>query len=498
MGPDQESRDRAILENLPVPVLIADHAGHIVWSNPAVGKLGLDPATSPSLGLHDNVEHSDSKRVQAAFAAVVAQRGQPHTVKAVRRMLGPDRAVYFDETLTYLPDTPGIRGVLIVAHPGSAELAVMDPAAKQGHRAAMAELPRDVTALQGFELGLRQNEERLRQVVRLSGIGVFDHDHVTYTVYWSPEQREIYGWGMTEEIHFSRPDDGDPGTWDVIHPQDRDRVAAAIEHAHGDPSGQFDIEYRIIRRDGSLRWITTRSQTFFAGEKDLRRPLRTIGADQDITDRKLAERELRLTQASVDRANTSIYWISPGGQVTYANEHACKSLGLSREELFGSYVWDFDPDFSPEKWAGVHATLLADRFQVTLSRHRRKDGTLFPVEAMGSYVLFDGEAHVFVFAQDSTERLRSQREVQLLNAAVNSSRTPFFTATQAGEIVYANEQATRSLGLTREELLGSHIWDINPGVSPSKYGELLQLLKNQGLVTLETRHRRKDGTLIPV
>ena len=56
-------------------------------------------------------------------------------------------------------------------------------------------------------------------------------------------------------------------------------------------SGIFDVEYRIVRHDGSLRWITTRSQTFFEGEGAARRPIRTVGASRDITDEKTAEQE---------------------------------------------------------------------------------------------------------------------------------------------------------------------------------------------------------------
>src|SRR5215831_15091059 len=103
-------------------------------------------------------------------------------------------------------------------------------------------------------------DERLRQVIRLSNIGIFEHDHATDEVYWSPEQREIYGIAADQPLHFQRQGAYDPHssecwTWALIHPDDRSRVAAAMQRAHAGDDGLFDLEYRIIRRDGVERWI---------------------------------------------------------------------------------------------------------------------------------------------------------------------------------------------------------------------------------------------------
>jgi len=359
-------------------------------------------------------------------------------------------------------------------------------------------IARDITSLKRAEQALRQNDERLRQVIRVSHIGIFEHDHLTGALYWSPEQREIYGWGPDEPVTFSDITGKGPQTWKLIHPEDRDRVFAALRRAHETEEGPFDIEYRLIRRDGSLRWVATRSQTFFEGEGDARCAVRTIGAVQDITDRKRAERQLELTQTSIDKSNIAIFWVNPAGEVTYGNEHAWKSLGLAREELIGKHVWDFDPDFTPAIWADAWSELKRNRLLRSETHHRRKDGTIFPVEATGAYVVFEGEEHVFVFAQDITERQRAERELKLMLAAIDSSRTPFYAIDPHDQIVYANEHASLSLGLTREELIGRHVWDIDPDFRPERQAEYWTKLRSSGEIRLETRHRRKDGTTIPV
>ena len=148
---------------------------------------------------------------------------------------------------------------------------------------------RDITRLKAAELALRANEERFRQAVGASKIGIFDHDHLTDAIYFSPEQREILGWDEPvsgKDVHAKL---GARTFMDLIHPDDRDRLVAEVDRTHQSASGIFDVEYRVVRRDGSLRWITTRSQTFFEGEGEARRPVRTVGASRDVTDEKTAE-----------------------------------------------------------------------------------------------------------------------------------------------------------------------------------------------------------------
>jgi signal transduction histidine kinase len=86
----------------------------------------------------------------------------------------------------------------------------------------------------------------------------------------------------------------------LVHPEDREMIAAAVRRAH-DPSGDgiWDVEHRIIRRDGTVRWLKERSQTFFEGEGDARRPVRTVGAVLDITERRRAEEEHERLQAQL-------------------------------------------------------------------------------------------------------------------------------------------------------------------------------------------------------
>jgi two-component system, cell cycle sensor histidine kinase and response regulator CckA len=181
---------------------------------------------------------------------------------------------------------------------------------------------RDMTERKRIEDELRKSEERLRQAARVSEIGIFDHDHRTDTHHWSSRQREMYGWPEDEPVTV-------PTFLARLHPDDRDAIADGIRRAH-DPGGDgsFDVEHRIIRSDGEVRWISTRSTTVFSEEGGARRPLRTVGASIDFTERKQAEEGRERLAAILDATPDLVGIADPRGKLLYFNRAARLFLGI--------------------------------------------------------------------------------------------------------------------------------------------------------------------------
>ena len=207
--------------------------------------------------------------------------------KPMRELVDPQYRTEFDAYLREIERTGESRGLLAVMT-RSGEQRIWEYHSTLRSEGVATPIvwgtAHDVTERVRAEKALRESELRFRQATRASHIGIFDHDHVTGTIYWSPEQREIYGFGADEVVTLSV-------YFDHVYAEDREAMAAAVRRAH-DPTGDglFDVEHRIVRRDGDIRWLTTRSQTFFEGEGGARHKVRTVGAVLDITERRQAEK----------------------------------------------------------------------------------------------------------------------------------------------------------------------------------------------------------------
>ena len=183
------------------------------------------------------------------------------------------------------------------------ETAIEDSAAPikdaQGQIIGVVMVFHDVTERRRAEETRRRIEVRLIQAVEVAGLGIFEHDHQLDRIEFSAEMRDLMGFGKEEEVTMA-------AFLQRVLPEDRETVAAAIRRAHDPTSdGTFEVDYRLARPDGRIRWVSTRSQTFFERNGSERRLMRTIGAAVDVTERResqaglerlVAERTARLQE----------------------------------------------------------------------------------------------------------------------------------------------------------------------------------------------------------
>lgn len=266
----------------------------------------------------------------------------------------------------------------------------------------------DTTQRKRVDATLRASARRLRQAVRVSQIGIFDHDHITDNIYWSPRQREIYGWSPDEPVTLQ-------AYYGLVHPDDRGRIAAAVKRAH-DPAGNglFEVENRVQLPDGSIRWISTRSQTFFDGEGG-GRPVRTVGAVRDITEQKQAAEEQKKLATVVAMNRDFIGIATLEGRVLYLNQAAMTLVGLrSIEEACQKTIFDFLSDSERVRAQDdFYKSLLKDGHWSGETRFRHFiTGTPIDVELLAFQILDDNGAPLYIatVTRDLTERKRAEAE----------------------------------------------------------------------------------------
>jgi PAS domain S-box-containing protein len=128
-----------------------------------------------------------------------------------------------------------------------------------------------------------------------------------------------------------------------------------------------------------------------------------------------AHERLKLTQFGIDHVSDAIYLIDTDARFRYVNDEACRRHGLEREELLEMGVADVDPDFPLDRWPEHFAELKQRGTLIFETRHRRGNGSLFPVELAANYLSYADDEFNFAFARDITERKRAEAEYRKLN-----------------------------------------------------------------------------------
>ena len=144
-------------------------------------------------------------------------------------------------------------------------------------------------------LKLEESQRRLKQAQTLAQLGHWEANTETGDLFWSPQIFEIFGF---------EPDSFQPSTeafFDAVHPDDRKRVQASEEQAK--LTGIQDVEHRIVRPDGTIRWV--HEYAHVVRQRDNADSSVLIGTVQDITERKALE--IRLREQSNTDALTQLF-----------------------------------------------------------------------------------------------------------------------------------------------------------------------------------------------
>ena len=233
---------------------------------------------------------------------------------------------------------------------------------------------------------------------------------------WSPELEAIYG---LEPGTFDRSFEG----WKkLIHPDDWPAVKLAIKRAH--ESGDVAAEYRVLYKDGTAHWLRAKGRMFFDAEG---RPQRMVGFMSDITDWRHAQEELRASEERfrtfVDRATDAFILLDAQLRVVDVNRQACESMGWSREEFIGMHPRQFDMGLDEPSIELLSQRASAGEIITFETRHRRKDGSAFPVEIRTGTFKEGGELFYLALARDISERKLAEEALRAKDDALEMART---------------------------------------------------------------------------
>ncbi|MDD1622318.1 MAG: PAS domain S-box protein [Methylococcaceae bacterium] len=147
----------------------------------------------------------------------------------------------------------------------------------------------------------------------------------------------------------------------------------------------------------------------------------------EAEERKQIQERLAQVDFALDHVSEAAYLIDENGRFRHVNAEACRSLGFSREALLDMVVADIDPDWPRERWPETWQELEREGRLTLETRHRHRDGRIFPVEVKACHFVYQGVGYSLSMVRDITESKRHQ-------AREETHRRIFEQIAQGGEL----------------------------------------------------------------
>ncbi|XGV98540.1 MAG: PAS domain S-box protein [Leptolyngbya sp. BL-A-14] len=346
---------------------------------------------------------------------------------------------------------------------------------------------------QQVEVALRASEERLRVALEASRMGTWDWHIQAGQITWSANLEALFGL--------------EPGAFDGsfemfathLHPDDRDRVLAAIQQAVA-TGEDYDIEFRVVYPNGTIRWALSQGKVFY---DDTGQPVRMAGVDIDITDRKQAAEILRESEERFRQLAENIdavFWIKEASddRVSYVSPAYERLWGLHPQELLDNaqaWVNYIHPDDREGSFNAFQEKAAAGQFDeeyriiLPSGNVRWVHDRCFPLQDETGRVY-----RLAGIAEDVTDRKQIEEMLRLQAQILDQTHDSVVSTDLDGYITSWNRGAERVLGYAAEEVLGQHISTLYPS---EQHGfleqQIIAPLQEKGMHEVEVTALHKAG-----
>ncbi len=376
---ESEERFRSVVENTPQAVFI-EVDGKFAYANPAA--LTLYGAKDPD----ELIGQPIIDRCHPDFRKIVGERIRFLTEERQALPMLEQALVTLAGDIRYANVTPM-------------------PFVYQGQPGALV-FATDVTERKKADKALRESDEKFRQLAsNIDDVFWIRSADMQQVLYISPGYERIWGRPVSDNAES-------PDRWlDFVLPEDRERVkksfARLIEFEE-----QIDVEYRIVRSDGEIKWV--RSRGFAVKDPATGERIRNAGIVTDVTEKKIAEAQM---VASEQRYRT-LFISNPLPMFVYdcesykildANDAAVSSYGYSLAEFRELDLIGLHREEDRESLLATIKKVSGPIRKPGIWRHVRKDGSHIDVEVTTHDVNFDGRRARLELANDVTERIKAQK-----------------------------------------------------------------------------------------
>jgi PAS domain S-box-containing protein len=282
------------------------------------------------------------------------------------------------------------------------------------------------------EEALRASEERFALAERGANYGLYDWKIQNDSLYWSPRLKELLGYAADElDVDFN--------TFVLhLHPDDRERVEAALE-AHLKDRVPYDVEERLRTKSGEYRWFNARGQALWDEDGN---PVRMTGHITDITARKRAEEALEKSEErfrkQFEEALDAIFVAdAETGIVIDCNRAACELVGREKSELVGQHQQSLHPpEENGEEFSRTFKQHLKEKEgQVLETQVITKKGEIKEVAIKANLFELRGQQVIQGIFRDITKRKQAEEEFQRAQTELQRQNARLETLYHVGQMV---------------------------------------------------------------
>ena len=259
-----------------------------------------------------------------------------------------------------------------------------------------------------FHFGLAN--DRLHLAMEASASVGWDFDVKSSRNVWFGDLQTIFG--ITSDAYETTRED----FIRYVHPDDRSRVSEAIANARQNRK-LYAAEFRIVKPDGTVRWLAARGKFYYARNGD---PERMLGVSLDITERKFAEEKLQEYEKAVEGSEEMIAVVDRDYRYLIANRKFLSQLNMTKEQVVGHLAPEV---LNKEAFETVVKEKLDECFRGKSVRYEMRYTypvvgerclfiSNFPIEGPG------GIDRAACILQDITERKRAEEALACMNRRV--------------------------------------------------------------------------------
>ncbi len=340
-----------------------------------------------------------------------------------------------------------------------------------------------------------KKESLMKEAERLAHMGSWENNILEQQYYWSDEYYRILGYSVGEVTPCK------DHLLDRVHPNDVAYVSQRMHDAKAN-ADSAKYTYRVVPKSGVVKFVESE---VFITRNERKEIIRINGFTKDITESKLAERELIKTETkyrNLFENNPVPMWVMEEGSLRFVdvNNATIQHYGYTRDEFLTMTALDIrQPDEQRRFQTEEPFTKSGD---IGLWEHQKKDGTVIIVQVTIDKILIEDRKCVLILANDVTRKIAAEKKLQHALTRLK----------QAQSIVHIGSwDLDLSTGISIWSEEACEIYGLNPGDNIQSYESWLSFVhpddtdaivakiaeSNATLKGSDFDHRivRKDGTI---